>query len=188
MSRIALLAAAALALAACSPKTGEAPAQPTPPADAPPTPTSAPAGDVLSAGGLGPIKVGMTEQEAWTAYGAADKPPAADPKACHLLSFPNLKGVQAMVEDGKISRLTLKEAGPLTDKGLGVGSTAEQVKAAYGAALTSEPHKYEPAPAAYLTAWATPGKAGVRYEIGKDGKVAAVHGGGPSILYVEGCS
>ena len=61
----------------------------------------------------------------------------------------------------------------------------------------AQPAKYDPAPAEDLFVWANggstayvtdPNARGVRYEIGADGKVKAVHAGGPSIQLVEGCS
>ena len=75
---------------------------------------------------------------------------------------------------------------------------AAAVKAAYGPSAVASPHKYSSAPAEYVTVWSPPtsGTAyvqdpnarGVVYEIGMDGRVAAIRGGGPSIQYVEGCS
>lgn len=84
-----------------------------------------------------------------------------------------------------------------TDRGLGPGDTAAEVKAAYGDAAVASPHKYEEAPAEYLTVWATgaedepyvrsPDARGVRYEVDGSGTVDLIHAGGPSIQYVEGC-
>lgn len=86
-----------------------------------------------------------------------------------------------------------------TDRGFGVGSTAAEIKAAYGPSAQTEPHKYVEG-AEYITIWttgapATPGAfvqdanaRGVRYETNAQGVVTAVHAGGPSIQNVEGCS
>lgn len=105
-----------------------------------------------------------------------------------------------MIEDGRLTRISLVDgAGAKTDRGLGVGATAAAVRSAYGPALRAGPHKYEPAPARYLTSWAkdaprndrseVPGTArGMVYEVGASGVVRSISGGGPSILYVEGCA
>jgi hypothetical protein len=51
-----------------------------------------------------------------------------------------------------------------------------------------EPAKYDGPPAHNLIVWRTPNESGLRFEIGADGKVTAIHAGGASILYVEGCA
>ena len=107
-------------------------------------------------------------------------------------------GTLVMIENGSLSRISLIEGSTLkTERGFGVGSTAAEIKAAYGGAVVSQPHKYEPAPAEDLYVWANGGSTavvqdpdarGIRYEVGTDGKVRAVHAGGPSIQLAEGCS
>ena len=86
-----------------------------------------------------------------------------------------------------------------TDRGFGIGSTAAEIKAAYGSSAYSEPHKYVQG-AEYITVWTTgapttPGAfvqdtnaRGIRYETDAQGVVTAVHAGGASIQNVEGCS
>ena len=59
------------------------------------------------------------------------------------------------------------------------GDTAAAVKTAYGAAASVGPHKYQGAPAEYITVWATrersgPAARGIKYEIGMDGKVKSI--------------
>ena len=57
------------------------------------------------------------------------------------------------------------------------------------AGFRAEPHKYEDAPAKYLTAPnAASGDVALRFEIGHDGKVSLIHVGmAPVLYYVEGC-
>ena len=73
--------------------------------------------------------------------------------------------------------------------GVGVGSTEKDVKSWFGG-FREEPHKYQDAPAKYLTAPnAASGDPAVRFEIGSDGKVSLIHVGVmPALGYVEGCS
>jgi hypothetical protein len=70
---------------------------------------------------------------------------------------------------------------------VGAGSTVGEVQAAYPSALR-EPHKYNPEPAHNLIVWTEIGRRGLRFEIGVDGRVEAVHAGGEAILLGEGCS
>jgi hypothetical protein len=103
-----------------------------------------------------------------------------------------------MVEAGRLTRISLiREAKVKTDRGLGLGVPAAAVRAAYGGKVGATPHKYVEAPAEYLTVWAKgggpadqavpPHSRGIQYVVDQTGKVATIHAGGPSILYVEGC-
>jgi len=195
-----LCSVALLALAACNaPETARTP-EAEAPASAPVVPTAA--ADVLTPQGYGPLRIGMTQAEVDAAVGS---PPAnaadAEPAECRQYQPPRgPKGVLVMLEKGVLTRLTaIKGSDVKTENGIGVGSDGEQVKTLYGAAAEVTPHKYQDAPAAYVTVW--PGRRnllnthvmdaaarGLRFEIGQDGKVAFIHAGGPSIQYVEGCS
>jgi len=188
-----------LALAACNaPETAKTPEAEFP-VSAPATPTAA--ADVLTPQGYGPLRIGMTQAEVDAAVGS---PPAnaadAEPSECRQYQPPRgPKGVLVMLEQGVLTRLTaIKGSHVKTETGIGVGSHGEQVKALYGAAKAT-PHKYQDAPAAYVTIWPgrndllnthvmDPAARGLRFEIGQDGKVAFIHAGGLSIQYVEGCS
>lgn len=205
MKHFAPLAALAFALAACG---GEPPA---PAATA--TPTPAPAAEVapppvadanaLTSTGWGPLKIGMTLDEVTAAAGPDSDPDSvggADPASCDQFRPANApEGILVMIEQGKLTRISLVEMSDIkTDKGLGIGDTADAVKAAYGAGITVTPHKYAPAPAEDIIVWDGGPRSepyvedaaarGVRYEIDATGKVGAIHAGGPSIQLVEGCS
>ncbi|MET0183513.1 MAG: hypothetical protein ABW199_11565, partial [Caulobacterales bacterium] len=87
-----------------------------------------------------------------------------------------------------------------TDRDFGVGDNAAAIKEAYGASAQVLPHHYIGAPAEYITVWSIgapenasafvqdPNARGIRYETDANGVVTAVHAGGDSIQYVEGCS
>jgi hypothetical protein len=204
VKRIALLAASVLALAACGGETPVAatPAPETPVAEAPP-PAVALASDAITGQGWGPLRVGMTLDEVTAALGPDSNPDAVggpDPEACDEFRPANApEGILVMIEQGKLTRISLIEMSTLkSDKGLGLGDTAEAVKAAYGAAAQASPHKYQDAPAEYITVWdggprtepyvQDEAARGLVYEIDGTGKVGAIHAGGPSIQYVEGCA
>lgn len=158
---------------------------------------------VLTAQGWGPLKIGMTLAEVTVAAGPDSDPDAVggpEPESCdefHPSNTPD--GLFVMIEAGKVSRISLVDMSPIkTDKGLGLGDTAETVKTAYGDQATASPHKYQDKPAEYVTVWTGgPRKEpyvqdeaarGLVYEIDGTGKVGMIHAGGPSIQYVEGCA
>lgn len=203
MKHVALIAA--FSLAACSPSSNEpAPATPagaTPTAETP-APSPAITFDVLTPDGIGPLKIGMTKDEVIAAAGDTRTPNAAGIPGGGCTEFPPQRapdGLWVMIEGGKLTRITIGEMSTLkTDKGLGLGDTADAVKTAYGAEAKASPHKYQDAPAEYVTWWKGGPRAepyvqdetarGLVYEIDGTGKVGAIHAGGPSIQYVEGCA
>ncbi len=205
----AVSACAILTLAACG--RDERPAVDAPTAAAPAPATTAaqtqsatPVVDsnVLNAEGLGAARIGMSRTDLIAAWGDRANPNAvggAEPEVCdqfHPARAP--EGVNVMIQNGKLTRITLmRDAKIKTDRGFGLGDTAMAIKQAYGGSIFAQPHKYQAAPAEDLFAWARggstsyvtdPSARGVRYEIGTDGKVMAIHAGDPSIQLVEGCS
>lgn len=177
-------------LAAC--EKPAAPAAPAVPIAQAPAPVTAPANALTPQGWAG-VRIGMTNDEAVAALGQVtpeDRTHNPDWQACHMIRPVAPEGVWVMVENDRVTRITVNAAdnGLKTDKGIGVGDTPEAVRAGYPMGLVETPHKYEAAPAMYLTHWTTQGVAGVRYSIASDGKVREISVGGPSIEYVEGCS
>lgn len=193
---VALVSMAVLTLAACQ--------RPAEPASAPVEPSAAtPAAPVdanaVTGEGWGPLRIGMTLAEIAAALGPDADPDAVggpDPAACDEFRPERApEGMLLMVEEGRLSRISLIRDSKLkTDRGFGLGDSAAAIKTAYGASAVASLHKYEAPPAEYVTAWSrAPGGApgterGVVYEIGGDGTVKAIHAGGPSIQYVEGCA
>ena len=201
MRRIALVAA--LALAACSPSSNEpATATSAEPAPTAAAPSPAITFDVLTSDGIGPLKIGMTKDDVIAAAGDTRTPDAAGIPGGECIEFQPQHapdGLWVMIEAGKLTRITIGEMSTLkTDKGLGLADTADAVKTAYGAEAKASPHKYQDAPAEYVTWWKGGPRSepyvqdeaarGIVYEIDGTGKVGAIHAGGPSIQYVEGCA
>ncbi len=198
--------ALALGLAACSPSAIDPPTTngnmaetemvPTPANDAAmapvATPTPAPSpvatadAKVLTLEGLGALKIGQPVPGAtsWAARGAQ----ASD--ACTTVSSPDYPGVYAIVEGGKVRRISVGNRSDVKlIEGIGVGSTEKQVMAAFPG-FSDTPHKYVDAPAKYLTAPnAESGDPALRFEIGSDRTVTIIHvGTAPVLEYIEGCS
>lgn len=202
MVRLVVLGSlAALSLAACNappPEPADAPAGPAAPASPmePGAPVSA-AGK-LTAQGFGPLRIGMTRAEVEAALGPDSDPEAVggpDPASCDMFRPERApEGLLVMVENGVLTSVWLsRNTAVETDRALNIGDTAAEVKRVYGPAAEIIPHKYVDAPAEYITVWATTdheGAAarGLTYEIGPDGRVESIAGGGPSIQYVEGCA
>lgn len=162
------------------------PAPVAPPAASSPSPIAAQA---ITAAGYDTIRIGATPAEA--GYGLADDGAYQD--VCRIYASARLPGLAAMVEDGRIRRITLytSRSGPSpirTDRGIGIGSTEAEVRAAYSP-LGEELHKYSGPPAKNLY-WGEEGVGqALRFEIGEDGKVAELHAGeSPWLRYVESCS
>lgn len=194
MTRAGLIAL--LLLAGCNAPDEAKTAAPAPTAsEAPAMP--APAADRLTAQGFGPLRIGMTRAEVEAALGTDAHPGAAggpDPESCDLFHPRHApQGLKVMVEQGVLTSVWLDPGATVaTDRAVRLGASAEEVRRAYGGAIEASPHKYEDAPAEYLTAWASadrsgPAARGVKYEVGQDGKVQRIAAGGPSIQYVEGC-
>ena len=195
---VALGSAALLALAACGappPEPADAPA-PTAGSMEPGAPASA-AGK-LTAQGFGPLRIGMTRAGIEAALGPDSDPEAVggpDPASCDMFRPARAPvGLLVMVENGVLTSVWLsRNTAVETDRALNVGDPAAEVKRVYGAAAEVMPHKYGEPPQEYITVWATadhqsPAARGLTYEIGPDGRVESIAGGGPSIQYVEGCA
>ncbi len=152
----------------------------------PPAPKVASSTKVIGLEGLGNLRIGapVPAQGDWAVRDAQTG------TACRTISSPNYPGVYAIVEDDKVQRITVGQRSDINlIEGIGVGASEKDVMKAFPG-FRSEPHKYEDAPAKYLTA-PNAGKddPGLRFEIGQDGKVKMIHVGlMPALGYVEGCA
>lgn len=156
------------------------------PSDAPSSATSASDARVLGLEGLGDLKIGQSvpKGSSWAMRGAQES------ANCTTISSPSYPGVYAIVTDGKVRRITLGSSSTVKlAEGIGVGASEVEVKKWF-AGFREEPHKYEDAPAKYLTAPnARTGESALRFEIRSDGRVGLIHVGEmPALAYVEGCA
>jgi hypothetical protein len=158
-----------------------------------PAPTAAPATEVTPAAanvlmleGLGALRIGESVPTAssWRERGAQI------PGPCRTISSPDFPGAYAIVEKGKVRRITIGERSDVKlIEGIGTGASEAEVRAAFPS-FREEPHKYVEKPGKYLTAPnAASGGSALRFEIGRDGKVSLMHVGTMPVLgYVEGCA
>ena len=185
-----------LTLAACSPKpetdAGNNSAEANAMATAEPVNAvanavePAAAANILALEGLGALKIGapVPEGSGWSKEGAQ----ASD--TCLTYSSAAYPDTYAIVEDGKVRRISVMEGSPVKlIEGIGPGASEDKVNAAFPG-FKSEPHTYEEAPAKYLTAPnAESGDPALRFEINSERKVSAIHVGTMPVLgYVEGCA
>jgi hypothetical protein len=99
------------------------------------------------------------------------------------------RGIYFMFENRRLSRISATEPSQATTPlGVGIGATAARVRRAYGPGMRSEVHEYLGRPAEYLTFWKRGNARGIRFETDSDRRVTAIHVGGASIRYVEGCA
>jgi hypothetical protein len=142
----------------------------------------------LGMGGLGPIRAGMTVEQAMRLAdfsGLERKGPAGE---CWYLRYHGGKSdFDLMIIGDRVVRLELKGASKLaTFAGARIGTTEEELAAMYGARLDVQPHKYDEA-GHTITLRSSGGDHGLRFETSR-GKVTAIQAGPWEHLnYVEGC-
>ena len=145
----------------------------------------------LTPDGWGPVGIGMSRAEVEAVMGTPLEGEAInDEYSCiEMTPADSDLGVWFMFEEHKLSRITIAEPSKVrTPRGIGIRSSAGEVRRAYGSRLEAEPHHYEDLPSEYLTYWTKPGERGVRFETDSKRRVQAIHAGGDSIQYVEGCA
>ncbi len=145
----------------------------------------------LSLNGLGPIKIGMTLDEARAAIGDPLKPePSADKECFYVAPSGVPEGVSFMITDGRVSRIDISSPAYQSMSGARVGQTQDQVIQLYAGRLEVSPHKYVES-GKYLT-FIPKDKEDMQYRMifETDGKKITEFRAGklPEVEYVEGCS
>jgi hypothetical protein len=159
-------------------------ATPSPSSTAPEAAPAAP--NVLTLEGLGDLRIGeaVPANNSWRERGAQV------PGPCRTVGSPAFPGVYAIVEGGRVRRITIGESSKVKlVEGIGTGASEAEVRALFSG-FRVEPHKYVESPAKYLTGPDAPaGDPALRFEIGREGKVTLIHVGTMPVLgYVEGCA
>jgi hypothetical protein len=165
---------------------------------APATP-STPAADTswtLRLDGAGPLRVGMTTDEARAALGgdlAMNPDNAQHPEGADRCDYPRSArlpaGVMVMVQGQRVVRVEVDSGAVATAEGARIGDAEARIQQLYPGRVTVQPHKYtdghylvvRPAAAsdtANLLIFETDGRVVQRFRAGQK----------PQVEYVEGCS
>ncbi len=147
----------------------------------------------LAVEGYGDLTIGMPIADARRISGQPMNVPGIEdtPGACNEQEYtaPDGDKLYVMFEGDVITRITASTEAPhaRTAQNVGVGSTDAEVRTAYQNVIEEGAH-YSPPPAHNLLIWTTPDQSGLLFEVNEQGIVTAVHAGGPSIRYMEGCA
>lgn len=144
----------------------------------------------LTPDGYGPVHIGMTVREASRALHDILVPDVQPNGTCYHVN-PAHKSTELalMVEHDRISRVSLygDPSQVATDAGIRIGDPSRRLLHVYHGRLEKAPHAYGGESDHYFTYWTSPSRhRGIRYEV-VDGVVSAIHAGGSSITYIEGC-
>lgn len=155
--------------------------------------------DVLTPFGLGAVRIGMSVPEAEKALKTRLKVELIEVDADESCGYATRAdkrdaNLAYMVEDGRITRIDViqprRGSGPerrvTAATGLGVGSSEDEVRKAYGSAMTAEPNPYDDRER-YLKVEEPDHKRGLVFET-LGGKIYSMRAGEyPALDYAEGC-
>ncbi len=144
--------------------------------------------------GVGPVRVGMTVNEAKQAAGiplVRAENAYSEGDACYFLDAQGILGLGFMVTDGRIARVDVGRNSPIkTLSGAGIGSTEAQIQQLYPGQIVSNPHEYfengkyltfvpkDEADKSFRVIFETDRGRVVEYRAGKL----------PEVQYIEGCA
>lgn len=159
--------------------------------------------EAVSIGGLGPVRLGMTIQEAANAAQVSFViAPLTRSDVCQYYLPENydaekatrttsIDGIGLMVVNDQVIRIDIWPGSPVTTRsGIGIGSTIQDVETAYEQQIEVTPHPYTEG--SYLTL--TPDASGSNlyslvFETDKEGQVTQFRTGQlPAVTWAEGCS
>jgi hypothetical protein len=145
---------------------------------------------MVSPGGIGPVRVGMMVAEARAALGAPL--PVADSLEAHCYHV-MIRGapgrVLAMIVDGHVARIEVRDTLVATAGGARVGDTEARIDSLYAGQVAVEPHKYTDGHYLVVTPEAAADSAN-RLIFETDGERVTEYRAGrlPEVRWVEGCS
>lgn len=142
----------------------------------------------VTLGGLRPVLVGMTVEEAEEAAQTRFSVQGEEDARCYFIvpdSGPD--GVSFMVYDGKIARVDVTHGEVTTKSGAGIGSTEDEVLELYGERIEVTDHQY--VEGHYLT-FVPVDQTGYRLVFETDGERVTSYRSGqlPMAEWVEGCA
>ncbi|GAB4464441.1 MAG: hypothetical protein OHK0037_18440 [Elainellaceae cyanobacterium] len=144
--------------------------------------------------GVGPVRVGMTVNEAKQAAGVPlvrAENTYGEGESCYFLNAQGIADLGFMVTDGRIARVDVGRGSSIkTLSGAGIGSTEAQIQQLYPGQITSTPHEYfdngkymtfvpkDEADKAFRVIFETDNGRVIEYRAGKM----------PEVQYIEGCA
>ena len=140
--------------------------------------------------GFGPIRIGMTPEQANSAVeGSLRLPRGSTGDACDYALPRGVEGLAFMIEQGKVVRVEVSRPDIHTVEGAGIGDREARIYELYRGRVRASPLKYTTGH--YLTVVPSD-TAGHPYRLifETDGAVVTSFRGGalPQVQYVEGCS
>ncbi len=151
------------------------------------------AASTITTGGLGPIRIGMTAQEATKAAGLAiiaptDSATAASP-GCGFARADGFNGVGFMLINGVITRVDVDSGPTATSSGAKIGSTEQEIKDLFPGLITVSPRQNTNGNYLTLTPSST-NLADFRVVFETDGRVVTRYRAGktPQVEWAEGCA
>lgn len=149
---------------------------------------------VLTLDGLGPVRLGMTPKAVERALGAKLDVGYPEDYSCGVGQRADSRDhdIRYMFDDGVLSRIDIGKAGGAptdirTAKGIGLDSSEDEIRSAYGPRIKMAPHPYLEAEGHYVTVDAPGHRRGFIFET-EHGRVTEFRAGTyPSLGYIEGC-
>lgn len=144
---------------------------------------------IVTPGGVGPVRFGMSVADARAALGDPLASVPADGSCILVVPAGVPAGLSFMVENNRVVRVDVESKTLATDHGALVGHSEVVIKERYGDSLVITPHKYDPK-GRYLT-FVPPGPDGSRFRVvfETNGIRATSYRAGilPAVEYVERC-
>jgi len=140
-------------------------------------------------GGLGPIRVGMSEAALERVLGTR-LPETQDysEDACRQVEAgPNWPGTSVMLLDGRVARIDVSQRGFLTLSGAAVGDTEASVFKRYGRRIWASPHVEGVEDSKYLTMLSSDRSLGIRFETDGERVTSYYVGTARAVQFPEGC-
>jgi hypothetical protein len=150
---------------------------------------AAPAPEVMTLNGIGPLRIGTPAAELRTRFRAVAGEAYPDPEVdCAYWSSPLYPGLQLMVSGGRLVRIETEDKRYRTPAGGRVGLTESDLRARFGARMRVEPHPYMGPEGKYLIVRARREPLGLIVETW-DGRARSIRVGyWQSVQLIEGCS
>jgi len=143
--------------------------------------------------GIGPLRVGMTVEQARRASGRRIVLDGAEfgTGGCRYAAVRSLR-VYLMLLSGRIARIDVARGSPVHALGgIRRGDTEADVRAAFGPKVVETQHAYVPGGSYLTVGWRTGAYArrGIRFETNEKGTVTDIYAGRHDpIRYIEGCA